>query len=179
MNQLKRFAFIKRVYSLSSRNRMVIAMAVVASLIALNVYTMEVLSLKSSPAIPSYPGIILAYSGGNMMILIKGALGPYLYSNITLNGSYAMGNSSDVPLFNSTVNSIYLAITLPTTSLRFNSTALDLTNHEMYFFNASVTVNLSGPTSDVVSTLPNGAQQYYILLGISPIEVAMEGYPYA
>lgn len=179
MNSIWPVAFIRRIYSLSSRNKMVAALVIVGSLIALNVYTVEALSLKSSPSIPSYPKITLAYGGGNMMILITGSLGPYFYSSITLNGTYDAVNSSNVPLFNTTENAIYLAVTLPTTAMRFNSTALDLVNHEIYYFNASVTVNLSSKSVDIPYTFPNGDQMNYVLLGTSPLEVAMEGYPYA
>lgn len=151
---------------------------VVASLVALNVYTLETLSLKSATPIPGYPSVTLAYSNGSMMLLIKGALGPYLYDNITINGTYQASNGQSVHIMNSTTSTIFFAITMPTTNASFKSTALDLTNHQIYFFNATVAVNLSTPSRDVVTNFPGG-QLNTITLGISPIEETMEGYGYS
>ncbi len=156
---------------------MVIVLAVVASLIAINVYTVETLSLKSPTPIPGYPTVSIAYSAGNIMILIKGALGPYLYSNITINGTYALAGGLDESLFNYTTDSIYLGVTINATNVTFNSTALDLANHAIYFFNATVLVNLSAPTKDVVVDY-SGGQLNMVVLGVNPLEAPMEGYNY-
>ncbi len=163
---------------LSGRSRNIIMIVVVASLIAINVYTVETFSLKSSTPIPGYPSVSLAYSGGQMMILIRGALGPYIYNNITINGSYVSLTGGSLPFRNYTSNAIYLAISLPARNATFNSTALDLANHEVYYFNATVSVNLSARSTDTVYSF-SGGETNSVVLGTSPLESPMEGYSYA
>lgn len=177
MRSLRPASVIERLSLLNRNTKTIIAVVLVASLIALNVYTVEALSLKSPTPIPGYPSITMAYNNGNLMLLIKGALGPYLYNNITVNGTYSTASSSSLAVLNYTTNTIYLALTLQTTNMSFRSTALDLINHEMYYFNASVSVNISASTSDTVFNFPGG-QMNYVVLGLNPLEVAMEGYSY-
>lgn len=153
-------------------------LVVVASLVALNVYTLETLSLKSATPIPGYPSVTLAYSNGSMMLLIKGALGPYLYSAIGINGSYQSSSGQSVSLMNTTYNTIYFSIMMQSTNASFKSTALDLSNHQIYYFNATVSVNLSARSTDVVSHFPGGALNT-VILGISPLEETMEGFNYS
>lgn len=161
---------------LRTKTRTMAAIVLVAALIALNVYTVEVLSLKS-PAptpIPAYPAVALAFSDGNLMILIKGALGPYFYNNITINCTYKQSGGLNATIYNTTLNSIFLGMTLHTTNATFNSTALDLLNHEIYYFNATVNVNLSMNSNDIVFNYPGG-ETNQIVLGVNPIEEPMEG----
>lgn len=161
---------------LSTKTRTLAAIVLVAGLIALNVYTVEVLSLKSpTPTpIPAYPAVTLAFSDGNLMILIKGALGPYFYNNITINCTYRQGGGLNTTVYNTTLNSIFLGLTVRATNATFNSTALDLANHEIYYFNASVNVNLSAPSSDFVFNY-QGGETNQIVLGVNPIEAPMDG----
>lgn len=164
---------------LTRNAKTVIAVVIIASLIALNVYTVEVLSLKSPAPIPSYPSVTLAYSGGNMTILISGALGPYTYDNISINGTFGFPGGKTTHLTHYRRNAIFLGLTLPAENASFNSTAIDGLNHVIYYFNATVTVNLSAPTTDVVTTYAGGGELNSINLGVNPLEAAMEGYRYA
>ncbi len=161
---------------LGTKTRTLAAIVLVAALIALNVYTVEVLSLKSpTPTpIPAYPAVALAFSDGNLMILIKAALGTYFYDSITINGTYSRTGGTNATISNTTLNSIYLGMTLHTTNATFNSTALDLLNHEIYYFNATVKVNLSMNSNDIVFNYPGG-ETNQIVLGVNPIEEPMEG----
>ena len=162
---------------LRTKTRTIAAIVLVAALIALNVYTVEVLSLKSPSPIPAYPAVALAFSDGNLMILIKAALGTYFYNSITINGTYSLAGGTNATISNTTLNSIYLGMTLHTTNATFNSTAVDLLNHEIYYFNATVKVNLSMSSNDIVLNYPGG-ETNQIVLGVNPIEEPMEGVSY-
>lgn len=156
------------------RVKFTIAAAVtVALLLAANFYTVEVLSPRAGPSIPSYPSIIIGFSGGNLTVLIRGALGAYLYREIEITGNYTYGGRS-MGVNKSVSDSYYLGIKVPAEYLAFNSTAFDAVNHIMYYFNATVSVSLRLPTSDTLY-IWNGGQTNAIVLGSSPFDGSMEG----
>ncbi|MEM3852244.1 MAG: hypothetical protein QXP70_04510 [Methanomassiliicoccales archaeon] len=153
--------------------------AVIISLITVNIYTAEQLGLRSPSPVPGIPELMIGDFQNNTTVLIHAALGPYAYSVIQIVGNYTLSTGAALELKKTTYDSYYLGIEMENvTTLNFNSTALDLQNKEIYYFNASVTINMSDTTSDRVTTV-NGGQTNYIILGADPFTASMEVAAYA
>ena len=146
----------------------------VVALVSLNVYTAVSTTGKSGSPYPGYPSILLAYYGGNITILIHGALGPYLYRTIQVSARYIGTNGTAVTFSEIEGNTYYLGMQLHTVNMSLYSDALDSSQNREYFFNATVTVNASAAGSSLVGVVPKGGV-HVIILGQTPYVASMEG----
>jgi|GEM_PF-6930155 hypothetical protein len=163
-----------------SRNLKTLLMAVtIIALISLNIYTAEQMGLKSPAPIPAIPSVTVGDYMNNVTILIHGALGPYAYGIISVNGYYFTNSGTMHELRKTTFNTYYLGLELVNVAnMSFNATALDVQTRTIYFFNATVTVNMSAPTTDTLVTY-TGGETNYIVLGADAFTASMEGVKYA
>jgi hypothetical protein len=159
---------------MSAKRRNVLIVLAVVILVALNVYTGVSTGGKAGSSYPGYPSILLAYYGGNITILIHGALGPYMYRSIQVSARYIAANGTAMSLSETEGNTYYLGMQLHTVDMSLNSSALDSSQNRVYYFNATVTVNTSAPGSSLVSIVPKG-DVHIIILGQTPYVASMEG----
>ncbi|MBX8631579.1 MAG: hypothetical protein KIY12_09975 [Thermoplasmata archaeon] len=159
---------------MSGRFRNFLIFFIVIVLVAVNIYTAASMSVRQASSYPGYPSVMLAYYGGNITLLIHGALGPYLYRNITVSVTY--WNASGVMFQYSKYgnNVYYLGFELHTEHLNMTSSALDLSASRIYYFNATVTVNESASGSTLVKYIPRNGL-HVIVLGQTPYVSSMEG----
>lgn len=157
----------------------VLLILTVIALIALNIFTAGQSALRARAPVPGIPSVMVASYQHNLTILIQDELGPYVYSTINVTGSYKLLNGTENSLVESLHHTYYLGIVISNvSSMSFNATAVDRTGGMIYYFNGTVTLNSSDPTSDTVSTF-RGGETNYIVLGIDPFEAAMEGVRHA
>ncbi len=145
-----------------------------AGLVVLNVITGISTNTRPSSTYPGYPSIMFAYNAGNITILIRGALGPYFYNNITVTAVYQDAGGHAQSLVKYAVNTYYLGFKVHTSSMSVNATAIDGSQSTEYYYNASITVNPSAPSS-LEKTVTGSSRVHVLVIGNTPYVGAMEG----
>lgn len=154
--------------------RIALIVCVVLGLVALNVFTGLTNNIRTGSTYPGYPSILFAYEAGNMTILIHGALGPYLYNNITVKGVYNTSSGSSLNLVKYANDTYYLGLKVHAISMFIRAFAIDSPQNTEYYYNASITVNTSAPGS-IETQVIGGGIVHVLVIGLNPYVGVMEG----
>ena len=154
------------------RNALIVCL--IAGLVAINIYTGLSANTKSSNSYPGYPSIMFAYNAGNITVLIRGALGPYFYNNITVTGYYNYSAGPFLKLVKYADNTYYLGFKVHALYMSISATAIDSSQSTEYYYNATLTVNPSATGSTETQIVGSNAV-HILVVGDMPYVGAMEG----
>jgi hypothetical protein len=147
---------------------------VVLGLVVLNVFTGLTNNIRTGSTYPGYPSILFAYDAGNITILIHGALGPYLYNNITVKGVYNTSSNITLNLVKYANDAYYLGLKVHAAYMFIRASAIDSSQNTEYYYNASIKVNASAPGS-IETNVVSGGILHVLVIGLSPYVGVMEG----
>jgi len=142
--------------------------------VVLNVFTGLTNNIRTGSTYPGYPSILFAYDAGNITILIHGALGPYLYNNITVKGVYNTSSNITLNLVKYANDAYYLGLKVHAAYMFIRASAIDSSQNTEYYYNASIKVNASAPGS-IETNVVSGGILHVLVIGLSPYVGVMEG----